>query len=75
MKTEIIERPTSAGNSAEIVDKRGYAKRWGLSTRTIDNLLRSGLPHCKVGKRRVRLFVAEADAWMRERFLTQRRAA
>jgi hypothetical protein len=59
----------------DITDKRGYAARWHFSVRTIDALLAKGLPHCKVGKRRVRLVVSEADAWMHEQFQTQRRAA
>lgn len=52
----------------EITDKRGYAARWRFSTRHIDNLLAQGMPHFAVGKRRVRINVAEADAWMKERF-------
>ncbi len=56
-----------------ITDKRGYGKHWGLSTRTIDNLMARGLPHLKIGPRRVRFITEEADRWMRERFSTQRR--
>jgi hypothetical protein len=66
---------TATGNklAAEITDKRGYAARWGFSVRHVDNLLAQGCPHLKIGKRRVRILVPEADAWMRERFGTQRR--
>jgi hypothetical protein len=66
---------TAAGNTtaADIVDKKLYAARWLLSLRTIDNLLRAGLPHMAVGRRRIRICVPEADAWMRERYFTQRR--
>jgi hypothetical protein len=53
---------------AGITDKRGYAARWRFSTRHIDNLLAQGMPHFAVGKRRIRISVAEADAWMKERF-------
>lgn len=56
----------------EITDKRGYAARWQLSTRTVSNLLAQGLPHCAVGSRRVRIIVLEADRWMREKFGTRR---
>ena len=56
----------------EITDKRGYAAHWRFSTRTVSNLLAQGLPHCAVGKRRVRIIVAEADRWMLERFGTSR---
>jgi len=62
--------PTAAGT---ITDKRGYARRWQFSPRHVDNLLKQGLPHLKIGARRVRIIIAEADAWMRERYGTQRR--
>ena len=54
--------------AVEVTDKRGYARRWLFSVRTVDNLIREGLPHCKVGRRRVRICIPEADEWMRERF-------
>jgi predicted DNA-binding transcriptional regulator AlpA len=57
----------------EITDKRGYGARWGFSVRHIDNLLAQGCPHLKIGKRRVRIIVAEADEWMREKFRVRRR--
>lgn len=57
-----------------ITDKRGYGTRWGLCVRSVDNLLRQGLPHIKVGARRVRINVDEADAWMKQRYGTQRRS-
>lgn len=60
---------------AHILDKKSYAERWSFSVRTIDNLLRAGMPHLRVGERRVRIIVAEADAWMRQRFGTERRGA
>jgi hypothetical protein len=58
--------------TATIADKKGYAKRWKFSPRHIDNLIALGLPHLKIGKRRVRIVIEEADHWMRERFSTQR---
>jgi hypothetical protein len=66
---------TATGNKiGEITDKRGYADHWQFSVRKIDSLLASGLPHLKIGKRRVRINIPEADAWMREQFATQRRS-
>jgi hypothetical protein len=56
----------------EITDKRGFAERWKFSVRHIDNLLSQGMPHCRIGKRRVRIVVAEADRWMLERFGVRR---
>ena len=58
--------------AAEITDKRGYAARWKFSTRKIDHLLAQGMPHCKIGLRRVRIIVSEADAWMKDKFATRR---
>ena len=66
----------AAGSSSTakhyVTDKRGYAERWHFGPRMIDNLLAQGLPHLAVGKRRVRILVAEADVWMRERYGTRR---
>lgn len=65
----------ASGNSLSdgITDKRGYARRWQFSPRHVDNLLAQGCPHLKIGKRRVRIIIAEADTWMKERFGTRRR--
>jgi hypothetical protein len=63
-------QPKPAGN---VTDKPGYGQRWKFSARHIDNLIAQGLPHLKIGKRRVRIIIDEADAWMKERFGTQRR--
>jgi hypothetical protein len=59
--------------ATDITDKRGFAARWGFSTRHIDNLLSQGCPHLKIGKRRVRIVIPEADAWMIEQFGTRLR--
>ena len=76
MSNDIRNTPDAAtGNklAADIADKRSYGQRWGFSPRHVDNLLAQGLPHLKIGERRVRIIVADADAWMRQRFSTQRR--
>lgn len=80
MKTQSYTPEADTGNksSAEaspFTDKRGYAQRWQGSTRWVDGLLAQGLPHMKIGKRRVRLCIPDADAWMQEHFRVQRRAA
>lgn len=75
MKDLIPYRPEAATGTklaTEITDKKGFAARWLFSTRNIDNLLKIGLPHCKIGSRRVRILIPEADAWMREKFGVQR---
>lgn len=60
------------GSPREIVDMRGLADRYGFSQRTISNFLAQGMPHLKVGQRRVRIVVEKADAWMQEKFGTAR---
>ena len=67
-----LKAATEISKVAEITDKRGFAARWCFSPRHIDNLLAQGMPHFAIGKRRVRIVVAEADAWMREHFSTRR---
>lgn len=72
---EVIQLHTATGNNqaAEFVtDKRGFADRWKFSVRQTDNFLAQGLPHLKIGRRRVRIIVAEGDAWMRDRYFTRR---
>jgi hypothetical protein len=68
-KPEAAAVTKPAGN---ITDKRGYAERWDFSTRHIDNLISAGLPHLKIGERRVRILIDEADQWMREKYGTRR---
>jgi DNA-binding transcriptional regulator YiaG len=62
-----------AADSTNILSKRTFAERWGTSPRTVDNWLRAGLPHMKLSARMLRIDAAEADAWMRGKFGTQRR--
>lgn len=68
--TELAETATNP-----VTDKKGYARRWLFSARKVDGLLAAGLPHLKIGKRRVRIVVSEADRWMMETFRVQRRGA
>lgn len=55
-------------------NKRGFAERWSSSVRSVDNWLSAGLPHLAIGRRKIRICIAEGDAWMQEQFRTQRRA-
>lgn len=64
---------TGSKLEAEVVtDKKGFAARWHFSVRHVDNLLAQGMPHLKIGERRIRIITAEGDAWMKERFWTRR---
>jgi hypothetical protein len=46
---------TVAAGITNITDKRGYGARWRFSPRHVDNLIAAGLPHLKIGSRRVRI--------------------
>jgi hypothetical protein len=79
LSQDTLQQPDNAtGNQTSLAspftDKRGYAKRWQGSTRWVDGLLAQGLPHLKIGKRRVRICIANADEWMQSQFRVQRRA-
>ncbi len=77
MKETISTYPvvaTGANLAGEITDKRGFATRYGFSVRHVDNLLAQGLPHLKIGARRVRIIVSEGDTWMKNTYGIQRRA-
>ena len=76
MKMKCNPPDAAAGQSkpaGNITDKRGFGQRWGFSPRHVDNLIAQGLPHLKIGKRRVRIIVDEGDEWMKHTFGTQRR--
>ena len=75
MKKITLQPDAATGDeklAAEITDKRGYGERWGFKSRKVDGLLALGLPHLKIGARRVRILIPEADAWMKQQFSVQR---
>jgi hypothetical protein len=64
MKSNLITTDAAAVQekpATEILDKRQFGKRWQFSVRHIDNLLKMGMPHLRVGERRVRIIATEAD--------------
>ena len=71
MKSPTHHERTEAGRTNH--GQEGLRRPLAFLARTIDNLLTPGLPHVKYGKRRVRICIAEADEWMRQKFGTQRR--
>lgn len=73
MKQNLSVTDANNADNGQITDKKGYARRWLFSPRHVDNLIARGLPCLRVGKRRVRILVNEADRWMVERYGTQRR--
>lgn len=70
--TPITETPAGTKLAADIADKAQFGQRWGFSPRHVDNFLAQGMPHLKIGARRVRIIVSEADAWLKSRFGTRR---
>lgn len=65
--------PDRPAPSTEYTDKRGYAARWGVSSRSVDSWLSQGLPYFRLGPKTVRIAIPDADAWMRETFRARRR--
>jgi len=64
---------TTTNNGAhDFATKRELAARYRFSVRHIDNLIAKGMPHMKIGARRVRINITQADAWMQEQFGTRR---
>jgi hypothetical protein len=72
-KTPALAPDTATGSTKAVTDKKGYGQRWLFSPRHVDNLIAGGLPHLKIGSRRVRIVIEEADKWMLEKYGTQRR--
>lgn len=54
-------------------DKKSVAAMISMSTRSVDNLMREGLPHLKIGPRRCRFDLQECADWLREHYRVQRR--
>jgi len=73
-KTSSMSQVCRGGTEAagEFLDKRALAARWRLCPRSISNLLAMGLPHLKIGTRRVRFVVSECDKWLIDTFHVQR---
>lgn len=80
MRTSIDNPEPATGDKLAInetlprfADKRAVAAMLGLSVRSVDNYLGDGMPHLKLGARRVRFDLEEVRRWLKERFGTQRR--
>ena len=73
-----LQAPQVAGGqsaaSQNFGDKRAVAAlAGGMSTRWVDNELQKGLPHLKLGPRRVRFDLEEVRTWLKEKYGAQRR--
>jgi excisionase family DNA binding protein len=58
-KTEI-----QASNRPELLTKSELAEYLKLTTRTVENWMARGLPHYKIGERRVRFKLAEVEQFL-----------
>jgi hypothetical protein len=58
----------------EVTDKVGYSRRWSVGKKTVQHWLGDGMPHVRFGHRSVRIHVAQADAWLLQRYGMRRKA-
>jgi len=59
-------------NTTRFGTKRDVAVMLQLSVRSIDNLISSGMPHCKVGLRRCRFDLPDVREWFKAQYGVQR---
>lgn len=62
LETSAAETP-----APDYENKKQLAARLGVSVRTVDNLLKRGLPYCKLTRKLVRFPRVPVDAWLAER--------
>jgi hypothetical protein len=55
-----------------LTDKKGFAARWGRGKRTVEDWLRAGMPHLRLGHRSLVIRVDEADQWVMNKFRVRR---
>jgi hypothetical protein len=62
-----------AANAITAESKVEFSRRFAVSKRTCDSWITRGMPHLKLSPRMVRIPPAEAGAWVKENYFTQRR--
>jgi hypothetical protein len=66
-------KPAAISPLAPYGDKRDVARLADMrSLRWVDDQLTKGMPHLRLGKRRVRFDLEEVRAWLKERYGTSR---
>lgn len=50
-----------------LIDKKDLARRLGVCTRTINNLMVEGLPYQQITPRLIRFNLSEVAAWLQKR--------
>ena len=75
MQNNAIDASEMAVGGANLaaVDKITFGQLFDVSKRTVDAWLAAGCPHLKLSSRMVRVPVAAGTAWVKERYLIQRR--
>jgi predicted DNA-binding transcriptional regulator AlpA len=58
--------PAALGNKRDVAALAG-----GFSVRWVDDQMRRGMPHLKLGARRARFDLAEVREWLKERYHVQ----
>lgn len=64
---ELPARPSATVAPDRYLTRAELADHLGVSTKTIDRMLREGLPCHRFGRRLVRLRLAEAEDWLESR--------
>lgn len=76
-----IQPDAAAGNVSAAAPRKFGDKRdvgelaGGMSKRWVDGEMAKGMPHLKLGARRVRFDLEEVAAWLKQQYHVQRRAA
>lgn len=69
-KLAAIETPARFGDKHAVAEMAGgFSKRW------VDQQMRLGMPHLRLGERRVRFDLEEVREWLRQKYHIQRRAS
>lgn len=65
-------KPEAPTGNLKFGTKKHVAQLLSVCARSVDNLLAQGMPHLKIGERRVRFDLDEVHAWAKREFSTRR---
>ena len=68
----IENNPDTPTGSIKFGGKKEVAAMVGCCIRTVDNLMRQGCPHLKLGRRKVIFDLEEVADWLKRRYGCQR---
>ena len=72
MQRSIIEKPDAPTGNLKFRSKRDVSAMVGCCVRTVDSLMQQGMPHLKLGRRKVRFDLGEVADWLKRTYGTQR---